>query len=183
MLGDVNSGFSVEFLNDRRKACNSILVGYGGATPIGSSFIKGGWKYNAQPRRLLTFVLGGMATLPVTAPRDFTVQAVDDPKLVIDKAAALRGAGTYAAKNCIVCHGANAVSPGSPAPDLRESAIAFDKAGFAPFLKAGSASSLGMPAYPEISAQEVEDIYMYIRARARDIKIPGAKPAGSAGHF
>lgn len=161
----------------------SILVGYGGATPIGSSFIKGGWKYNAQPRRLLTFVLGGTAKLPETAPRDFTVQAVDDPKLVIDTAAALRGAGVYAAKNCIVCHGANGVSPGSPAPDLRESGIAFDKAGFAQFLKAGSASALGMPAYPEITAQETDDLYMYIRARARDIQTPGAKPAGSAAHF
>ena len=41
-----------------------------------------GWKYGAQPRRLLTFVLDGKAKLPPTAPPDMQVHAVDDPALV-----------------------------------------------------------------------------------------------------
>jgi quinohemoprotein ethanol dehydrogenase len=157
----------------------SLLVGYGGATPIGSSFIKGGWKYNAQPRRLLTFVLGGAAKLPATAPRDFSVYPIDDAKLVIDMAAAVRGAGTFAAKNCIVCHGANAVSPGSPAPDLRESAIAADRVALGQYITSGVASAQGMPAFPEITPQETNDLFMYVRARARNLKVEGGKPGHS----
>ena len=47
----------------------SILVGYGGATAIWNQLMPRGWKYGAQPRRLLTFSLGGKAELPPTAPR------------------------------------------------------------------------------------------------------------------
>lgn len=146
----------------------SVLVGFGGATPMGSSFIKGGWKYNAQPRRLLTFALGGTGKLPETAPRDFSVNALDDPKLSIDEAAVTRGAGLYGAKNCIICHGAALRSPGSPAPDLRESGVALDPVGFTEFLRSGALSPAGMPAFPEITDGEARDLYMYIRSGARN---------------
>ncbi|HEY1588362.1 MAG TPA: PQQ-dependent dehydrogenase, methanol/ethanol family, partial [Rhodanobacter sp.] len=41
----------------------SILVGYGGATPLVSQLTNRGWKFGAQPRRLLTFALDASASL------------------------------------------------------------------------------------------------------------------------
>jgi quinohemoprotein ethanol dehydrogenase len=77
----------------------SILVGYGGAIPLVSSFANRGWKFGAQPRRLLTFALDGKAALPPTAPRDYTVHALDDPQLQIDAAQARAGMMVYQS-NC-----------------------------------------------------------------------------------
>src|SRR3546814_14985801 len=37
----------------------SVLVGYGGSAAVTSDMLNVGWKFNAQPRRLLTFELGG----------------------------------------------------------------------------------------------------------------------------
>ena len=66
----------------------SVLVGYGGGAGSSSpDQVSRGWKYNAQPRRLLTFSLDGQAHLPATPPRDATVRALDDPALAIDEVA------------------------------------------------------------------------------------------------
>lgn len=146
----------------------SLLVGFGGATQMQNSFMKGGWKYNAQPRRLLTFKLGGTAKLPATAPRDTSVHALDDPKLVIDQAAASRGAGLFLAKTCVSCHGIDLKSMGSPAPDLRESGIALDRDAFAEFLRSGAMAGYGMPAFPDLTDGELNDMFMYIRSGARN---------------
>src|SRR3546814_15256199 len=37
----------------------SVLVGYGGSAAVTSDMLNVGWKFNAQPRRLLPFELGG----------------------------------------------------------------------------------------------------------------------------
>lgn len=145
----------------------SILVGWGGATGLLSNYLKSGWKYGAQPRRLLTFTLGGKASLPPTAPRDFTKHILDDAKLVIDDSAAVRGAGLYASKNCIMCHGFGVVSAGSPTPDLRESSAAFQREAFGALLHSNSLSRNGMPQYSELTDDEAGDLYMYIRSQAR----------------
>lgn len=147
----------------------SLLVGFGGATQMQNSFMKGGWKYNAQPRRLLTFKLGGSAKLPATAPRDTKVYALDNPKLVIDPAPAKRGEGFYLAMGCVSCHGIGLKSMGSPGPDLRESGISLDRAGFTEFLRSGALAQNGMPAFPEISDRDASDLHMYIRSGARDV--------------
>jgi quinohemoprotein ethanol dehydrogenase len=143
----------------------SILVGWGGATGLLSNYVKSGWKYGAQARRLLTFTLGGTASLPPTAPRDFAVHVLDDAKLTIDESAAARGAGVYA--NCIICHGFGAVSAGSPTPDLRESALAFNREALAKLLRSATLSRNGMPQFSDLTDDQVDDLYMYIRARAR----------------
>jgi quinohemoprotein ethanol dehydrogenase len=162
----------------------SILVGFGGATQMQSSFMKGGWKYNAQPRRLLTFKLGGTARLPATAPRDTALYALDDPELVIDPAAAKRGEGMFGSRTCMSCHGIGLKSMGSPGPDLRESGIALDRTSFTEFLRSGAMASRGMPAFPEITDREAGDIYMYIRAGARDaINHRETKDAKGGGKF
>ena len=73
----------------------SILVGYGGATAIWSQLMPRGWKYGAQPRRLLTFGLGGKAPLPPTAPRSDSLNALDDPAVKINDADAASGTGDF----------------------------------------------------------------------------------------
>src|SRR5262249_40578067 len=66
----------------------SVLVGYGGSSAIWGEIMQAGWKFGAQPRRVLTFTTGGKATLPPTAPPDRTVKALDQPSLQIDAAQA-----------------------------------------------------------------------------------------------
>lgn len=162
----------------------SLLVGFGGATQMQNAFMKGGWKYNAQPRRLLTFKLGGTAKLPATAPRDFTISPLDDPKLVIDKAAAKRGAGLFLARTCVSCHGIDLKSMGSPAPDLRESGVALDRDAFAEFVRSGAMAAYGMPAFPDLSDAELTDMFMYIRSGARDaINNVQTEKAKGGGNF
>jgi quinohemoprotein ethanol dehydrogenase len=144
----------------------SILVGYGGATSLWSSIFNRGWKFNAQPRRLLTFALGGNARLPPTAPRDFSVHALDDPAFKLDQGHVASGHALFA--QCAMCHGADAVSSGEPAPDLRESHAALDMDTLRAILQKGSLQSQGMPQFGLLSDENVFDIYSYIRARARD---------------
>ena len=62
--------------------------------------------------------------------------------------------------------GAN--SPGFPGPDLRESAVAFDVAALQALLLEGGREAMGMPRFDEMSAERVHDIYLYIRAMARE---------------
>jgi quinohemoprotein ethanol dehydrogenase len=143
----------------------SILVGYGGATPIWSSLLHRGWKFNAQPRRLLTFALGAKAALPPTAARDFTVRALDDATLAIDADEAGQGASLYAA-HCMMCHGGALLSAGL-APDLRESSLALEFAAFSAFVRSGALMARGMPRFDSMPDADLRKIHMYIRAGAR----------------
>ncbi len=153
----------------------SILVGWGGASGFPSKYVNRGWKYGAQPRRLLTFALDAKAKLPETAPPDMKVYALDDPDLVLDERLVAQGAALYG--NCIMCHGANTISSGAPAPDLRESGIAFDRASFASLLRSGAMQSGGMPQYDEFSEEQLDALWMYIRAGAREAL--GKRKAGT----
>jgi quinohemoprotein ethanol dehydrogenase len=143
----------------------SVLVGYGGATALWSEYSNAGWKFGAQPRRLLTFRIGGTARLPPGAPADFSVHALDDPALQIDQPAAARGATLFQA-NCAVCHGLQLRSAGAPAPDLRESAVALQPAALRTVIK-GALEEQGMPPFAALSDDQIGDLYLYIRAGAR----------------
>jgi quinohemoprotein ethanol dehydrogenase len=144
----------------------SILVGYGGATAVWSELMPNGWKYAAQPRRVLTFKLDGKAALPPTAPRNAAVSALDDPSVQIDAADIAPGQAIFNLA-CAVCHGLNLHSPGSPGPDLRESRIALSEKGIWAVVHEGTLLERGMPQYPALGQQEVRQIYAYIRAGAR----------------
>jgi quinohemoprotein ethanol dehydrogenase len=160
----------------------SLLVGYGGATAIWNKLMPRGWKYGAQPRRLLTFGLDGKAELPHTAPRGDTVNALDDPALEIKAADVAAGQALFNLA-CSACHGLNLNSPGSPGPDLRESRIALHEAGIWTVVHDGALLEHGMPQYPTLGPQQVHEIYAYIRAGAREALTPGnaaATPAGGA---
>ena len=155
----------------------SILVGYGGATAIWNKLMPRGWKYGAQPRRLLTFRLGGKGELPPTAPRSDTLNALDDPAVQIDPAQVAAGEALFNTV-CSVCHGLNLNSPGSPGPDLRESRIALSEKAIWAIVHDGTLLERGMPQYAMLGPQQVQDIYAYIRAGAREALAGGASPAG-----
>jgi len=157
----------------------SLLVGWAGAKGMPPT----GWRYNAQPRRLLTFKLDGKAELPPTAPYDETVHPLDDPALVLDPAQVAAGRRLYGKDmvGCDNCHGPNARSAGAPAPDLRESPIAFDRESLWQVLHDGALISMGMPRYADFSRTQVDQLYAFIRAEAREELDRQRSGGGKAG--
>ncbi|MBU6268353.1 MAG: PQQ-dependent dehydrogenase, methanol/ethanol family [Sphingomonadales bacterium] len=143
----------------------SVLVGYGGNT-YGEGILFAGWHYGDQPRRLLTFRLGGTARLPKGAPQDLTVRAVDDAAFMIDPGKLEQGR-TLFTWNCALCHGINAVSAGAPAPDLRESRVALSAEATWAVVHDGALERLGMPRFETLGREELELVRMYVRSRAR----------------
>ena len=145
----------------------SVLVGYGGAGGLLGKLADYGWRFNEQPRRLLTFALGRRTPLPLGGPPRHDVKAVDDPKFLIDAAQAATGAELYRSAQCYFCHGPELVNTGSFAPDLRESALAMNWDTFKSAVSAGTLAAGGMPKFDDLSDNDLRMIYMYVRQRAR----------------
>jgi quinohemoprotein ethanol dehydrogenase len=143
----------------------SVLVGWGGTSAAMSRYLNVGWKYGQQPRRLLTFALGGRARIAPSPPRDMTVHALDDPSLVLNEGDVMAGRAMSLA--CMSCHGAGMEGAGSPGPDLRESAIALRLDTFTEFVKVGNPAR-GMPAQTRFTDAQLRMLHAYIRARARE---------------
>ncbi len=156
----------------------AAMVVFGGTTAALSGVLNAGWKYGAQPRRLLTFALDGRESLPPSAPRDFTVNAVDDPSLVLDEKAVAEGRALSVM--CIACHGADLVGAGSPGPDLRESRLALSAESLWSVLHYGSLAPRGMPAFPMLSRAQVSSLQAAIRAAARE-SLGTRKPGEQGG--
>jgi quinohemoprotein ethanol dehydrogenase len=144
----------------------SVLVGYGGTTAAYGDFMNVGWKYGVQPRRLLTFAIGGKAKLPPTPGPDMKVHALDDPNLVLNEADIAAGRSLSLA--CGACHGVSLQATGTPAPDLRESAIALDLGSFRELLKSGALMERGMPKFDTFTDAQIRQLHQYIRAKARE---------------
>lgn len=156
----------------------SVLVGYGGTTAAFGNLMNAGWKYGAQPRRLLTFALDAKAALPETAPADMQVHALDDPALTLDEADV--AAGRTLSVRCAACHGVAFQSTGTPGPDLRESAIALQLDTLSQLLKTGALMERGMPRFDMLSDTEIRQLHAYIRAKAREalgLRKPANEPA------
>ena len=144
----------------------SVLVGYGGTTAAYGHFMDMGYKYGLQPRRLLTFAIGGDKSLPPSPPPDFTVHALDDPALTLDEDDVL--AGRALSVQCAACHGVGLQATGTPGPDLRESAIALDLDSFRALLQSGPLMSRGMPRFENLTEDQIRQLHAYIRANARE---------------
>ncbi len=144
----------------------SVLVGYGGSAAIWGSLMNVGWKFGAQPRRLLTFALDGKAALPPSAPRDLAVHAVDNPSFAPNPKDVAVGHAMFIA--CAPCHGRDLVATGGPGPDLRESHIALDPNAMWTVVHDGALLQHGMPPFPMVTHEQVMQIYAYIRATARE---------------
>jgi len=142
----------------------AVLAGYGGSPGAGTKIMRAGWKYGAQPRRLLAFALDGKEVLPPGAPPDFTVKPVDDPSIRLGEADARAGSQLYL--GCVNCHGLD-LAAGGVAPDLRESRLAMDMDSLWSVLHDGALREKGMPRFDELTREQVRQIHAYIRAGAR----------------
>jgi quinohemoprotein ethanol dehydrogenase len=143
----------------------AVLAGYGGSASVGGKRMQTGWKYGAQPRRLLAFKIDGQAKLPPTAPADRSVKALDDPSLALKEEDVKAGQQLFMA--CALCHGRDGESSGT-APDLRESAVALDFDSLWTVVHDGALLPKGMPRFEDLTRDQVHQIYSYIRARARE---------------
>jgi quinohemoprotein ethanol dehydrogenase len=140
----------------------ALLVGYGSLMARGAEAAALGWAYGAQMRRLVAFSLEGTATLPPQPPRHVPVPL--DIPFEIDRTLLVRGATVYG-QQCSLCHGAGAVA-GGLTPDLRASALVADLEDFASVVRDGTRAVNGMPAYADISLDELVALQHYIRNRA-----------------
>lgn len=140
----------------------SVIGGYGGVgSGLGSL-----WDARSQPRRLLTFALGGSAKLPPGHPRHEVI-SIRDPNFKVESEAEQNGATEFGYR-CLACHGLGAVAGGA-APDLRESPMILFANAFRSVVKGGELLERGMPRFEELSDAEVENIRQYLRSRAMDL--------------
>jgi quinohemoprotein ethanol dehydrogenase len=144
----------------------SVLVGYGGNI-FSTTYNDAGWKYGAQMRRLLTFALDGKAELPPSPPPDRALHPLDDASYTVIEGDLVAGRELYSA-NCGLCHGMDARSGNLVAPDLRESAVAFDREALWTVLHEGALMKRGMPRFERLTRAEADKIYNYLRATARE---------------
>jgi quinohemoprotein ethanol dehydrogenase len=150
----------------------------GGATAaFGSASARWGWQSRGHPRRLLSFVLDGKATLPPSAPPTF-VQVLAAPDFKVDAAKAEAGAREYRA--CLLCHGTAAIAGGN-APDLRASPVVLSAEGFAAIVRDGALVERGMPRYAELADTQLEALRHYLRSRAEQGQKKSPAPITGAG--
>jgi quinohemoprotein ethanol dehydrogenase len=143
------------------------------------------------PRRVLTFALDGKDRLPAADVPP--LKAAADPGFVSNPELETRGATAFGMTGCLVCHGWNAVGGGA-APDLRGSVYPTDRDAFVAVVQGGALVSAGMPAFPELAADDIEAIRQYVRARAQQLtaaatqqaaarNVPKAERAAGGGTF
>lgn len=139
----------------------SVIVGARFSTGIG---IDQEWDYRTQKWRLLTFALGGKATLPAADQQ--IVPIAYDPSIAVSAEKAKAGAGLFFQK-CILCHGGNAVSGGS-APDLRKSYAVHDAQTFTSIVRDGALLMNSMPRFDDLTTNQAETIRHYLLQRMRE---------------
>jgi cytochrome c oxidase cbb3-type subunit 3 len=107
----------------------------------------------------------------VTAVKPATAQApAAAPAPTADKAAADRGQGVFSS-SCSFCHGSQGTGT-EQAPNLLRSPIVFQDHGggtLGAFLKQGR-PTLGMPAFPTLEPQQVQDISAFLHSRIQQVR-------------
>ena len=160
---DMGSGISaapITYMIDGRQYV-ALLVGWGGVwTGIGGAEAAApGWAYGVHPRRLVAFSLDADAELPPSPPPMVPVPLLA-PDFVVDEALAQQGAREYGV-GCGGCHGG--LVAGGQAPDLRASPVVLSDIAFATVVRDGSRLARGMPAYPELTEQQLLAMRHFIR--------------------
>ena len=140
---------------------------------LGSALARYGIDYATQARRVLTFAIGGTATLPAKIP--YVATAIDDPAYAVDAAAEARG-GTVYNTRCVVCHGGGVAAAGV-APDLRASDAILSQQALDAILHDGALVTRGMPRFEELSDQERADLRQFLRAAAAGLRKTTPKSA------
>jgi len=145
----------------------SLLVGFGGgwSSNLTGNADKLGWSYKAQTRRLITFSLDGKAKVPAQQGPVFA-QPILGKEFTLDEKKAAAGADVFNGKGCVNCHGAGVVAA-TMAPDLRASPAPLDGGTFKSIVHEGALLDNGMPAFPKLTDEELEDLRHYIRQEAR----------------
>ena len=131
---------------------------------LGSMLARFGIDYRTQARRVLTFAIGGTATLPPKTP--YVAKAIDDPAFKSDPAAEGRGGLVYNTR-CVVCHGGGVAAAGT-APDLRASGAILSQQSLDAILHDGALVSQGMPRFEELTEQERSDVRQFVRSAASE---------------
>ena len=140
----------------------AILAGWGGPEVLGNRATGNG---KVAPGKLLSFSLGGMATLP---PYQHAVQLVPMPTfhLAASRPEIEKGRVLFATF-CARCHGAEVVSSGLVA-DLRY-ATAGTHEKFEEIVRGGALREVGMPSFSEdVTSAQVRLIQAYVLDRARE---------------
>lgn len=142
----------------------SLLVGWGGGyAGLGGLEAAGlGWAYREHNRRLITFSMNGTAEMPPLPPPR-VVQPIAAPEFVVDFNLAAKGEILF--RKCDDCHGPDTYS-GGMAPDLRASPITMSEAAFDLIVKDGGNVTMGMPAFRELSDEDLLALRHYIRHQA-----------------
>jgi len=139
----------------------AVLAGWGGPEVLGN---RATGKGKVAPGKLLSFSLGGTATLP---PYERVVQPVPMPtfQLAASRPEIEKGRVLFATF-CARCHGAEVVSGGS-VPDLRY-ATAGTHEKFEEIVRGGALREVGMPSFSEdLTSAQVRLIHAYVLDRAR----------------
>jgi quinohemoprotein ethanol dehydrogenase len=139
----------------------AVLAGWGGPEVLGN---RATGKGKVAPGKLLSFAIGGTATLP---PYQRVVQPVPMPTfhLAASRAEIEKGRVLFATF-CARCHGAELVSGGS-VPDLRY-ATAGTHEKFEEIVRGGALREAGMPSFSEdVTTAQVRLIQAYVLDRAR----------------
>jgi quinohemoprotein ethanol dehydrogenase len=119
--------------------------------------------YRDGGRRLLAFALGGKTKLTLTPPNP--PKPISDSGFIPDKTRVARGERLFDV-TCSNCHGTNARSGGG-APDLRASPLAASLQSLKDIVLGGALQLQGMPRYVDLSSDDVESVYHYLRFRAQ----------------
>jgi quinohemoprotein ethanol dehydrogenase len=141
----------------------SVNVGWGGAYAlVFGEYVQAESLPNVS--RVLTFKLGGTATLPAVSWKPAVV--FNAPPLTASPETLALGFATYQ-DVCMGCHGLNAVS-GLLIPDLRGSAYLWDEKTWEAVVRGGQLKERGMASFAEnISAEQSQAIRAYVIQQAQ----------------
>ena len=143
----------------------AVMAGWGGSQMLmGSMSAQHGWVGRNHPRRLLVYALDGSAELPKSPPPS-RPEVIDNTDFVVDATKAEKGKRLYF-RECSICHG-TAVVAGGYAPDLRASSVPLSAPAFSAIVHDGALVSRGMPIFPEMGPEELEELRHYVRQQAR----------------
>ena len=143
----------------------TFMAGWGGAYPM----VLGVLANNARVKpeaRILTYKLGGKATLPTPV---YAAQEVPALPPQSNDVALISHGQTVFNNTCGFCHGVNAVS-GGIVPDLRYMS-AKTRAEFNNIVVNGTKAARGMPPFAgALNDEDVKAVYAYIVKRSYDLK-------------
>jgi PQQ-dependent dehydrogenase (methanol/ethanol family) len=144
----------------------SVMAGWGGAFGIGAGYFAPESNLHRKAR-VLTFKLGGKATLP---PLDMTPRPPPDPPPQTAGDETVARGHTLFHRLCHVCHGDAAITSGV-VPDLRWSANLKHKDAWHAIVIDGALKENGMAAFGQlITPDDAEAIRAYVIRRAHETR-------------